>query len=61
MTRPRLAVALAMAAACTVVHRLGEQSGLETKVPDRETPKFDESGGTKSQAGLDVRLAKAPG
>jgi hypothetical protein len=61
MTRPRLAVALAMAAACSVAHRLREQSGPETKVPDRETPKFDDSGGTKSQAGLDVRLAKAPG
>jgi hypothetical protein len=30
-------------------------------VPGYETPKFDDSGGTKSQAGLDVRLAKAPG
>jgi hypothetical protein len=50
-----------MAAACSVAHRLTEQSGPETLVPDGKTGKFDDSGGTKSQAGLDLRLAKAPG
>jgi hypothetical protein len=61
MTRPQLAVALAMAAACSVAHRLTEQSGPETLVPGGKTPKFDDSRGTKSQACFEIRLAKATG
>ncbi len=61
MTRPRLAVALAMAA--TAASRIDCRNNPVpgTKVPGRETPKFDDSGGTKSRAGLEIRPAKAPG
>jgi hypothetical protein len=55
MTRP-LCFALD---AC--VHQLRKQSGPETKVPGGRTAKFDNSGGTKSQQSLEIRLAKAPG
>jgi hypothetical protein len=50
-----------MAAACSVAHRLTEQSGPETLVPDGKTGKFDDSGGTKSQACREIRFANAMG
>ena len=40
MTRPRLAVALAMTATAVSAHRLTEQSGPETKVPERQNPEI---------------------
>jgi hypothetical protein len=45
----------------SVAHRLRQQSGLETKVPGRKTPKFDDFDGTKSRRSLRIRPAKAPG
>jgi hypothetical protein len=61
MTRPRLAVALAMAAVCSVAHRLQDQFGPGMMVPGHETAKFDDSNGTKSRAASKSGPAKAPG
>jgi hypothetical protein len=61
MTRPQLAVALAMTTTKRGAHRLTEQSGPEMMVPGRKTTKFDDSGGTKSQACLEIGPAEAPG
>jgi hypothetical protein len=54
------AVALSMAATGASPHRLLKQSGPETMVPAAKTTKFDDSGGTKSQQSLEIRLAIAP-
>src|SRR6187399_3294291 len=45
----------------SVPHRLTEQSSAKTKVPERETPKFHDSGGTKSRVCPEIQPAKSAG